>query len=169
MGWGQDGLHKRGEKGIYHMCWRDERGCQREKSTRTSNYVEARKFQRDELQRIGKGQIPTEMADWTLRHSVEKYLEWRRASASRKTVAVETTLLRQVMNIFGGETLLRDIDEHGLRKYQAIRASTVNQTGHPQHHCDCERASDSREVSRSVFRGRVVGNGAMMSEMACFQ
>jgi hypothetical protein len=35
--------------------------------------------------------------------------------------------------------------------------------------CDCEKSSDSREVSRSIFRGRVVGNGAMMSDMACSQ
>jgi hypothetical protein len=44
---------------------------------------------------------------------------------------------------------------------------TRARAGKCRRQCDCERSSDSREVSRSIFRGRVVGNGAMMSDIAC--
>src|SRR5690242_19314821 len=99
MAWRDDGLHKRGKRGVYHICWRDENGHQHEKSTRTTSFHEAKKAQRAHMEQIRKGEVPNAMADWTLIDAVGHWVNWRRAMVSPKTVRVEAGLLRQVVKV----------------------------------------------------------------------
>ena len=95
MAWGDDGLHKRGDR--WHLSYRDSDGTLREKSTRQTDYRKALEFKREFDNKLVNGELPTDMADWTLQKAVDKDTEHRKATSYGPTAAREARLLRPVI------------------------------------------------------------------------
>lgn len=126
MAWRTDGLHKRGK--VWYIGYRDENGKAQERTTRTTDYTAAKKFRADFMERLRQGQLPTEMADWKLQFAVDKYNEWRQATAAPKTAYVEKTLLRAVVAFFGSDKRLRSFKAQDFRDYQVHRSQCISPT-----------------------------------------
>src|SRR5215813_154084 len=73
----RDGLHRRPNTpdGIYYFYFRGADGRWRERSTGTRNYSEARDIRDDELRKIRRGEMPSELRDWTLENVAKTWLE----------------------------------------------------------------------------------------------
>jgi hypothetical protein len=79
----RDGLHRRpnSSAGIYYFYFRGADGRLRERSTGTRIYSEARDLRAAKLEKIRKGEMPSEFRDWTLENvamAVCLYWMWRK-------------------------------------------------------------------------------------------
>src|SRR5438132_8793149 len=95
----RDGLHRRPRtaNGVWYFYYRASDGHWREKSTGTRNYSQARQIRTSELEKLQRGEVPTELADWTLRNAAELWLEQKRPMVLCVTFAGYHWVLRPLL------------------------------------------------------------------------
>jgi integrase len=119
-----DGLHRRGK--IWHFRYRAADGREREMSTRTANYQEARKTQAEKLAEVREGLLPTDRARWTLTQAAKEWLELRAHQVSAATLKLNAGQAKPLLAAMGAlrlEEIARD--PYRLRRYQQQRLKSV--------------------------------------------
>ena len=119
----RDGLHRRPKtaQGIWYFYYRGADGNWHEKSTGTRNYSQARQIRTEALEKLRRGEFPTQLADWTLREAAELWLGQRRSLVLPVTFEGYRWVLQPLLNAFGGKKL-KEVSEPAVRAYQAERA-----------------------------------------------
>jgi integrase len=119
-----EGLYPR--RGVLCFRYRDpESGKWREKSTGQTKTSKGWREKQRFLQDLENGNLPTDMANWTLKQASDQWLEWRAATKSSKTASVERRLMRQVRKVIGDSKVLRTITPRTIEAYQATRRKSV--------------------------------------------
>lgn len=116
-------LHRRGR--IYYYKYVDGNGKRHEKSTGAEKYAEARSIRDLELEKIRRGQLPNEMARWTLEQACRHWMEYRAATRERSTLPPERSSTRHLMAALGESKRLDRITSLDLIRYQMARRQTV--------------------------------------------
>jgi len=117
------GLYLR--NGYWAFRYKDGSGKWCEKSTGKRKERDAWRAKDQFLTDLENGNLPGDMAEWTLSAAAEHWCEWRLATASPKTASVESRLLRQVKRVLGDDRLLKTLHPHDVEQYQAVRRHSV--------------------------------------------
>jgi hypothetical protein len=118
-----DGLHKRGD--VWHFTYADLDGRLHEKTTGEHKQPDARRVRDRELELIRQGQLPTDMASWSLEQALSDWLEYRQATKARSTLPPEKSAVRHLKAIIGSTRRLETITAADVRRYQATRRRSV--------------------------------------------
>jgi integrase len=118
-----DGLYKRGAR-WYTKIKID--GEFVEKSTGTANYNEAKQMRATLLADAAEGQLPNDMACWTLDQALEDWLSFRQAQRKHGSHAYEHTIAKHLKELLGTGKLLKSITPLDLRAYQKHRLKEVS-------------------------------------------
>ena len=123
----RDGLHRRPKaaQGIWYFYYRGADGNWHEKSTGTRNYSQARLIRTEELEKVRRGEFPSEMADCILRDAAELWLGQQRTLVLPVTFSGYHWVLQPLLKAFGGKKL-KDISVPMVRAYQAERAALAS-------------------------------------------
>src|SRR5258708_7507402 len=150
----RDGLHRRPNtpSGIYYFYFRGADGLWKERSTGTRNYSIARDLRSAELAKIRKGEMPSELRDWTLETVAQVWLQQQKALVLPITFNGYRWILQPLLIRFGGKKL-KDISPGGVRAYQAERA------------LQCSHRTVNRELQTLITIMRFAGIGATFSEI----
>jgi integrase len=122
-----DGLHRR--RGIWHFKMKVGGGW-KEFLTHTTNYNAARKVRQRSLQEYDAGNMPTDMAKWTIGKAgtVWKESRGREAEAgtiSGRTYISESYLSKALVNSLSGKRL-GEITLEDIEAYRSLRVTKVN-------------------------------------------
>jgi integrase len=149
----RDGLHRRpNPDGIYYFFFRAADGRWRERSTGTRNYSEARLVRSAELEKIRKGELPSELRDCTLGGVAKMWLQQQQPLVLPITLAGYRWILQPLLDRFGGKKL-KDISAASVRAYQAERAS------------QCSHRTVNREIQTLGAIIRLAGMGQTLLEV----
>lgn len=120
----RDGLHRRPKtaQGIWYFYYRGTDGKWHEKSTGTRSYSQARQIRGEELEKLRRGELPSQMGEWTLQRAAELWLGQQQSMVLPITSAGYCWVLRPLLLAFGGKKL-KDLSIPMIRAYQAERAS----------------------------------------------
>ena len=101
----RDGLHRRPNTpmGIYYFYFRGSDGRFRERSTGTRIYSEARDLRAAELEKIRKGEMPSELRDWTLENVAKVWLQQQKCLVLPITFSGYRWILQPILKRFGGK------------------------------------------------------------------
>jgi integrase len=103
-----------------NLCFRYQKpdGSWAEKSTGTDKRREAERVRRDFQQKMESGQLPTDMASWSVSEAEEWWIEQRRPPATEEsTWNSERFRLKHFTRIVGAKRKLRDIQNYTLDEY----------------------------------------------------
>jgi len=150
----RDGLHRRPNtpSGIYYFYFRGADGRWKERSTGTRNYSIARDIRSSELAKIRKGEMPSELRDWTLDSVAQVWLQQQKSLVLPITFAGYRWILQPLLSRFGGKKL-KDISPANVRAYQAERA------------LQCSHRTVNRELQTLMTITRFAGIAAAFSEL----
>lgn len=118
-----DGLFRRGA--LWYFKYKDQAGQYREKSTGQRKQPDARQSKHDFLEKLRQNQLPTEERKWKLRQALDNYLEFRRKTRPKASVAAEQTAARHLQEIIGAERRLDSITIWDIRRFQMRRSESV--------------------------------------------
>ncbi len=123
----RDGLHRRPNKqgGIWYFHYRGADGRWHEKSTSTANYGEARQKRITELEKIARGELPAELAKWTLEKAAAAWQQERHSLILPVTAKGDEWTLKPLLKALGGKKL-GSIRASDVRAYQSARAAQVS-------------------------------------------
>ncbi len=123
----RDGLHRRPNRpgGIWYFHYRGADGRWQEKSTSTANYGEARQKRITELEKISRGELPAELAKWTLEKAAAAWQAERRSLILPVTAKGDEWTLKPLLKALGGKKL-GSIRASDVRAYQSARAAQVS-------------------------------------------
>jgi integrase len=114
-----DGLYKK--RGIWYYRFTDWNGKTRAKSTKTSNFGEAREIRTRDLAAIAEGAQPGGSRDLIFRTAAARWLERRLIGASEETRRHYTGWARNANNLLG-DMPLGQITADTIARYQIERA-----------------------------------------------
>jgi hypothetical protein len=126
-------------RGLYYIAkspyiffsWRDSRGRQHMRSTRTTDPTDALLFKRQFLE-LKQQEDPDEKAEdlskLPLEAVAEKCFEWKEANCSPKTIEREKRMFKNVLKFFGKSKPVRSIHLQLIRRYQIERRKHISRT-----------------------------------------
>jgi len=131
----RDGLHRRPNSpaGMYYFYFRGADGRLRERSTGTRIYSQARDLRAAELEKIRKGEMPSELRDWTLENVAKSWRQHQESLVQPVTFSGYRWILQPILNRFGGKKM-KHITPANVLAYRAERAS------------QCSRRTINREI-----------------------
>ena len=122
----RDGLYTR-ENGIFAFRYKNSDGLWREKYTGTADRREARDIKKKFLDQLADGELPTDMAKWTVEQAATQWVEQHAAHlTSEKARSNEKYYLRQLVKRLGNRRL-ESITLADLKNYQAQRRKQVRE------------------------------------------
>ncbi len=122
----RDGLYTR-ENGIFAFRYKNSDGLWREKYTGTADRREARDIKKKFLGQLADGELPTDMAKWTVEQATTQWVEQHAAHlTSEKARSNEKYYLRQLVKRLGNRRL-ESITLADLKNYQAQRRKQVRE------------------------------------------
>lgn len=101
----RDGLYRRGS--IFAFRYKDLEGIWREKQTGKRDRQEAKDFRADFLSDLQDGNLPTQMAEWTLEQARTWWLEFRKPRIATGTLTAEGYRLNPMIRVLGNVRLKR--------------------------------------------------------------
>lgn len=101
----RDGLYRRGS--IFAFRYKDLEGIWREKQTGKRDRQEAKDFRADFLSDLQDGNLPTQMAEWTLGQARTWWLEFRKPRIATGTLTAEGYRLKPMIRVLGNVRLKR--------------------------------------------------------------
>ena len=150
----RDGLHRRPNtpNGIYYFYFRGADGKWKERSTGTREYSIARDIRYAELEKIRKGEMPSEKRHWTLETAAQQWLQQQKSLVLPITFAGYRWILQPLLDRLGGKKL-KDISPASVLAYQAGRA------------LQCSRRTVNREVQTLKAIMRCADLGSKLSQI----
>jgi integrase len=115
----RDGLYRR-ENNIFAFRYKDVTGSWKEKYTGSSDRKTAKDFRADFIAKLEQGNLPTEMADWTLEEAKKWWLEFRKPRIAQNTITAEGYRLKPMIRILGN-VRLKQITNLELDRYTTKR------------------------------------------------
>jgi integrase len=123
----RDGLHKR--RGIWHYKLK-VKGRWKETSTKSRKHAEAREIYHQAKQELKSGQLPADMAKWTLGKAVERWKESRDGLVAPKTYQTDSQRLKPVLRELGtkrlGDFTFDDLEAYQHKRRKKVGNRTVN-------------------------------------------
>ena len=114
-----DGLFLR--NGYWAFRYRDDARKWPEKSTGKKNKNQALVAKARFLKDLEDGNLPEDMATWTLKQAAEHWCSVRSVTKPGKTAETERRFLKQVMAVFGESRTLQTLKPHDVERYQVVR------------------------------------------------
>ena len=114
-----DGLFLR--NGYWAFKYRDDAGQWHEKSTGKKKQSQALLEKARFLQALIDGNLPEDMATWTLKQAAEHWCAIRSVTKPGKTAETERRFLKQVMAVLGEGRTLQTLKAHDIERYQVTR------------------------------------------------
>ena len=150
----RDGLHRRpnSSAGLYYFYFRGADGRLRERSTGTRIYSKARDLRAAELEKIRKGEMPSELRDWTLENVAKSWRQQQESLVLPITFSGYRWILQPILHRFGGKKM-KHITPANVLAYRAERAS------------QCSRRTVNREIHTLMRLMHLAGLGATLSEI----
>jgi integrase len=113
-------LHQRGD--VFYFFWVDEAGKRHEESLRTTDVDIAKQQYGVRMREIETGRSPNDMRGWSLQKAGAFWLDHRKPRVSQGTLKAESSVVRNLVRIFGGDvTLISLADIRRIRSYQDAR------------------------------------------------
>jgi integrase len=113
-------FHLRGE--VLYFFWTDETGKRHEESLRTTDVDIAKQRYGVRMGEIETGRSPNDMRGWSLQNASAFWLDHRRLRVSQGTFKAESSVVRNLVRIFGCDATLTSLaDVRRIRSYQDAR------------------------------------------------
>lgn len=113
-------LHRRGD--VFYFFWIDEAGKRHEESLRTTDVDIAKQQYAVRMGEIETGRSPNDMRGWSLQKAGAFWLDHRRLRVSQGTFKAESSVVRNLIRIFGCDATLTSLaDIRRIRSYQDAR------------------------------------------------
>src|SRR4051794_37797307 len=96
-----DGLFKAANSHFHRFKFKDTDGEWRTKSTGTKDRKEAQRIKQEFLQQLKSGQLPNELAKWTVERAVTEHLAYQAAVLRPGSMPAQRTAAKHLVNIIG--------------------------------------------------------------------
>jgi integrase len=113
-------FHQRGD--VFYFFWTDDAGKRREESLKTIDVDVAKQRYEVRMREIETGRSPNDMRGWSLQKAGASWLDHRRLRVSQGTFQAESSVVRNLVRIFGCDATLTSLaDFRRIRSYQDAR------------------------------------------------